>query len=102
MQSLIGQGVFDAVMPQLSDLLPDEQTLIGSIKNSILSIVASASGGSVTALEQLENCYTEAIKLNGNTSYLQCYTSSGAYQTIQNSMNGVLEQFVRRRWSDGR
>jgi hypothetical protein len=35
------------------------------------------------------------MQANGNTSAVNCYTSSGAYDTLQSSMNGVIQQFVR-------
>ncbi|GAA5986173.1 hypothetical protein JCM10908_006442 [Rhodotorula pacifica] len=89
-------SVFDAVTPLLGTLLPaSEQALVTQIQSSIQSVIASLSGNSVTALEQVSQCYTDAIQQAGNTSSLACFTKpNGAYTTLQTAMNGVLEQFV--------
>ncbi|GAA5954942.1 hypothetical protein JCM8115_005575 [Rhodotorula mucilaginosa] len=89
-------SVFDAVTPLLGTLLPaSEQALVTQIQSSIQSVIASLSGNSVTALEQVSQCYTDAIQQAGNTSSLACFTKpGGAYTTLQTAMNGVLEQFV--------
>ncbi|GAA6029137.1 hypothetical protein JCM8097_001617 [Rhodosporidiobolus ruineniae] len=90
------ESVFDSVTPLLSTLLPaSEQALVAQIQSSIQSVIASLSGNSVTALEQISSCYSEAIQQQGNTSSLACFTKSGgAYSTLQTATNSVLEQFV--------
>ncbi|GAA5965386.1 hypothetical protein JCM21900_004779 [Sporobolomyces salmonicolor] len=89
-------SVFDAVTPLLSSLLPaSEQALVAQIQSSIQSVTASLSGNSVTALEQVSSCYTEAVQQAGNTSSLACFTKEGgAVSTLQTATNSVLEQFV--------
>lgn len=88
--------MFDAVTPLLGNLLPaSEQALVNQIQASIQSVIASLSGNSVTALEQVSQCYTEAIQQAGNTSSLACFTkTNGAYTTLQTATNSVLQQFV--------
>ncbi|BGP18613.1 hypothetical protein JCM10213_004246 [Rhodosporidiobolus nylandii] len=90
------EAVFDSVSPLLSTLLPaSEQALVAQIQSSIQSVIASLSGNSVTALEQISSCYSEAVQLSGNASSLACFTKEGgAYSTLQTATNGVLEQFV--------
>lgn len=61
----------DAVMPMLTNLLPNESTLLDNINAAISSVIASLSGNSVTAIEMMQSCYGLAIKQNSNTSYLQ-------------------------------
>ncbi|GAA5974962.1 hypothetical protein JCM11641_006781 [Rhodosporidiobolus odoratus] len=90
------ESVFDSVSPLLSTLLPsNEASLVSQIQSSIQSVIASLSGNSVTALEQISECYSEAIQQQGNSSSLACFTKSGgAYSTLQTATSGVLEQFV--------
>jgi len=86
-------ALFDAVTPLLTDLLPaSEVALVTQIEASIKSVVASLSGSSVTAVEQMETCYTSAIQANGNTSALACFEKSQA--TLSTAANSVLESFV--------
>ncbi|GAA6003993.1 hypothetical protein JCM10207_006503 [Rhodosporidiobolus poonsookiae] len=90
------EAVFDSVTPLLTTLLPaSEQALVAQIQSSIQSVIASLSGNSVTALEQVSQCYSDAIQQQGNVSALACFTADGgAYDTLQTATNGVLEQFV--------
>ncbi|GAA5894552.1 hypothetical protein JCM6882_004848 [Rhodosporidiobolus microsporus] len=90
------ESVFDAVTPLLSTLLPSsEAALVAQIQSSISSVIASLSGNSVTALEQVSQCYTEAVQQSANVSTLACFTKEGgAYSTLQTATNGVLEQFI--------
>ncbi|GAA5891341.1 hypothetical protein JCM8208_002591 [Rhodotorula glutinis] len=90
------EAVFDSVTPLLSTLLPaSESALVAQIRSSIQSVIASLSGNSVTALEQVSACYTDAVKAGGNSSALACYTKDGgAYDTLQTATNSVLEQFI--------
>lgn len=82
-------------MPMLTNLLPNESTLLDNINAAISSVVASLSGNSVTAIEMMQSCYGLAIKQNSNTSYLQCYMSDGGpYDTLNTAMNSVIQQFV--------
>ncbi|KAK4052398.1 Golgi membrane exchange factor (Ric1p-Rgp1p) subunit [Microbotryomycetes sp. JL201] len=94
--NVVLQSVFDAVTPVLGELLPSSQVdLVSQIQASIKSVIATLSGSSVTALEQVQECYTESIQLKGNSSSLECFTKSGgAMSTLQTATNGVLEQFV--------
>ncbi|KAM0790676.1 hypothetical protein ACM66B_004535 [Microbotryomycetes sp. NB124-2] len=94
--NVVLQSVFDAVTPVLGELLPSSQVdLVEQIQDSIKSVIATLSGSSVTALEQVQQCYTESIKLKGNASALECFTKQGgAMSTLQTASNGVLEQFV--------
>lgn len=86
--------MFDAVSPSLTLLLPaSEATLVSTIEASIKSVIASAAGGSVTALEQVSSCYTSAITQNGNTSSLQCFATT-AQNSLQAATNGLIESFV--------
>lgn len=86
-------ALFDAVTPLLTDLLPaSEAALVSQIEASIKSVVASLSGASVTATEQMEQCYTTAIQASGNASSLACFTTSQA--TLSTAANSVLESFV--------
>ncbi|BGP34105.1 hypothetical protein JCM10296v2_005920 [Rhodotorula toruloides] len=89
-------AVFDSVTPLLGSLLPaSEQALVAQIQSSIQSVIASLSGNSVTALEQISACYTDAIQQAGNSSSLACFTKKGgAYDTLETMSNSVLEQFV--------
>jgi hypothetical protein len=85
----------DAVMPMMTDLLPDEKTLLNNINSAMSSVIASLSGNSVSAIEMMQSCYSLAIKQNGNSSYLQCYMSDGGpFDTLQTGMNSVIQQFV--------
>ncbi|CAD6565462.1 MAG: hypothetical protein CYPHOPRED_005637 [Cyphobasidiales sp. Tagirdzhanova-0007] len=85
----------DAVMPMLTGLLPSETTLLNNINSAVKSVVDSLSGNSVTAVEMMQSCYSLAIKQNSNTSYLQCYMSSGGpFATLETAMNSVVQQFV--------
>lgn len=85
----------DAVMPMLTGLLPSESTLLSNINSAISSVVSSLSGNSVSAIEMMQSCYSLAIKQNSNTSYLQCYMSSGGpFDTLETAMNSVVQQFV--------
>lgn len=90
------EAVFDSVTPLLSTLLPaSESALVAQIQSSIQSVIASLVGNSVTALEQVSSCYTDAVKAGGNSSALACYTKEGgAYDTLQTASNSVLEQFI--------
>ena len=46
-------------------------------------------------IEMMQSCYSLAIKQNSNTSYLQCYMSSGGpFDTLETAMNSVVQQFV--------
>lgn len=86
-------ALFDAVTPLLTELLPaSEAALVSQIEASIKSVVASLSGSSVTAAEQMEQCYTTAIQASGNTSSLACFQTSQA--TLATAANSVLESFV--------
>ncbi|GAA5827528.1 hypothetical protein JCM3770_005989 [Rhodotorula araucariae] len=90
------ESVFDSVTPLLSTLLPaSEAALVAQIQSSIQSVIASLSGNSVTALEQVSACYTDAVIAGGNSSSLACFVKDGgAYDTLQTASNSVLEQFV--------
>ncbi|GAA5867783.1 hypothetical protein JCM8547_005232 [Rhodosporidiobolus lusitaniae] len=90
------QSAFDSISPLLTTLLPSsEAALVAQIQDSVKSVIASLSGSSVTALEQVSQCYAEAIQQQGNASSLACFTQDGgAYSTLQTATNGVLEQFV--------
>ncbi|BGP50430.1 hypothetical protein JCM10450v2_006349 [Rhodotorula kratochvilovae] len=90
------ESVFDAVTPLLSTLLPaSESALVAQIQSSIQSVIASLSGNSVTALEQVSACYTDAVTAGGNSSALACFTKDGgAYDTLHTASNSVLEQFI--------
>ena len=68
---------------------------VSQIQDTIQSVIASLSGNSVTALEQIQHCYVDAVKMKGNTSALACITKpGGAMSTLQTATNGVLEQFI--------
>ncbi|GAA6000558.1 uncharacterized protein JCM10292_000484 [Rhodotorula paludigena] len=90
------ESVFDSVTPLLSSLLPASQSaLVAQIQSSIQSVIASLSGNSVTALEQVSACYSDAVQLAGNASSLACFTKKGgAYDTLQTATNSVMEQFI--------
>ncbi|GAA5823240.1 hypothetical protein JCM11251_007535 [Rhodosporidiobolus azoricus] len=90
------ESVFDAVTPLLSTLLPSsEAALVAQIQSSISSVIASLSGNSVTALEQVSQCYVDAVQQQGNSSTLACFKKEGgAYSTLQTATSGVLEQFI--------
>jgi len=93
--SKIIDDIQDAVMPMLTNLLPNESTLLQNINSAISSVVSSLSGNSVTAIEMMQSCYSLAIKQNSNTSYLQCYMSDGGpFDTLETAMNSVIQQFV--------
>ncbi len=86
-------ALFDAVTPLLTELLPaSEAALVQQIEASIKSVIASLSGSSVTAAEQMEQCYTSAIQASGNTSSLACFQTS--QHTLATAANSVLESFV--------
>jgi len=111
-------AIFDSVTPLLTTLLPQsEQVLVNqitvslisptsheaanyrlttsSLQDSIQSVIASLSGSSVTALEQVSSCYSSAIKSSGNSSTLACFTKpGGAASTLETASKSVLEQFV--------
>ncbi|GAA5852696.1 hypothetical protein JCM3766R1_006307 [Sporobolomyces carnicolor] len=89
-------AIFDSVTPLLTTLLPQsEQVLVNQIKDSIQSVIASATGGSVTALEQVSSCYSDAVKKSGNASTLACFTKpGGAQSTLETASKSILEQFV--------
>ncbi|GAA5959546.1 hypothetical protein JCM3765_002366 [Sporobolomyces pararoseus] len=89
-------AIFDSVTPLLTTLLPQsEQVLVNQIKDSIQSVIASLSGSSVTALEQVSSCYADAVKAAGNSSTLACFTKpGGAASTLETASKSVLEQFV--------
>ncbi|GAA6006298.1 hypothetical protein JCM11491_002100 [Sporobolomyces phaffii] len=89
-------AIFDSVTPLLTTLLPQsEQVLVNQITDSIQSVIASLSGSSVTALEQVSSCYADAVKAAGNSSTLACFTKpGGAASTLETASKSVLEQFV--------
>lgn len=87
-------NMFDAIDPLLATLLPaSEYQLIQQIQDSIASVIATSSGSSVTALEQVQDCYTSAIQQKGNTSALECYAKT-AGSTLATASNSMLESFV--------
>jgi len=89
-------AIFDSVTPLLTTLLPQsEQVLVNQITDSIQSVIASLSGSSVTALEQVSSCYADAVKAAGNSSTLACFTKpGGAASTLETASKSVLQQFV--------
>lgn len=89
-------AIFDSVTPLLTTLLPQsEQVLVNQITDSIKSVIASLSGSSVTALEQVSSCYADAVKSAGNSSTLACFTKpGGAASTLETASKSVLQQFV--------
>ncbi|KAI5481392.1 Proteophosphoglycan ppg4 [Pseudohyphozyma bogoriensis] len=92
--NIILQQVFDAVTPTLTTLLPaSEAALVAQIQSSIQSVIATTTSSSVQAMEQLQTCYAQAIQMQGNTSSLACFTTSGAAATLQSAANSVVEQF---------
>lgn len=87
-------NLFDAVTPYLTTLLPaSESALVAQIELSIKSVIATLSGSSVTALEQVQSCYTSAIQQGGNSSSLDCF-AKGAMGTLETASNSVIESFV--------
>ena len=74
---------------------PTNHSLTYFLQDSIQSVIASLSGSSVTALEQVSSCYADAVKAAGNSSTLACFTKpGGAASTLETASKSVLEQFV--------
>lgn len=87
-------------MPQLTDLLPDEYNLVENINKAIESITASASGGSVTALNQLQDCYDQAVVVRILSSFYKLLSLTRLTGQRQHLVPPVLH--LERRSGDAR
>ncbi|GAA6038229.1 hypothetical protein JCM8097_005804 [Rhodosporidiobolus ruineniae] len=68
--------------------------LLEPMDNAMLSVVASASGNTVTATQQLIQCFNDLIMLedDARSTYTCLLGSSGPVRTVQVLVNGILQQ----------
>ncbi|GAA5894342.1 uncharacterized protein JCM6883_003793 [Sporobolomyces salmoneus] len=70
-------------------------TLMEPLNNAIMSMTASVSGNSVTAIQQMQQCFNDVIMTpteDARSSYECIVAADGPIRTLQILINGIIQQ----------